>query len=141
MMNKKLLRTMLIMIVIIVLAGAGAVYYFLQKNGSASKDPSIDDVIKTSVDISDLTTNLATSNYIKMSFKIQTDSKAAKDELTKREFQVRNIMIEELSDTKEEDLQGKNGKIKLEETLKEKINQIMQDGKVVQVYITDSLLQ
>lgn len=140
-MNKKLLRTMLIMIVIIVLAGAGAVYYFLQKNGSASKDPSIDDVIKTSVDISDLTTNLATSNYIKMSFKIQTDSKAAKDELTKREFQVRNIMIEELSDTKEEDLQGKNGKIKLEETLKEKINQIMQDGKVVQVYITDSLLQ
>lgn len=140
-MNKKALRTMLIMIVVIALAGAGAVYYFLQKNGSASKDPSIDDVIKTSVDISGLTTNLATSNYVKMSFKIQTDSKAAKDELTKREFQVRNIMIEELSDTKEEDLQGKTGKIKLEETLKKRINQIMQDGKVVQVYITDSLLQ
>ena len=98
-------------------------------------------LIKTSVDISDLTTNLATSNYIKMTFKIQTDSKAAKEELTKREFQVRNIMIEELSDTKEEDLQGKTGKIKLEGTLKKKINQIMQDGKVVQVYITDSLLQ
>ncbi|MDP4107901.1 MAG: flagellar basal body-associated FliL family protein, partial [Bacillota bacterium] len=77
----------------------------------------------------------------KMSFKIQTDSKDAKNELTKRDFQIKNIMIEELSDTKEEDLQGKAGKVKLEETLKERINKIMQDGKVVQVYITASLLQ
>jgi flagellar FliL protein len=132
---------MLIIIIIIVLAGAGAVYYFLQKNNNAGKGPSIDEVIKTSVDITDLTTNLASNNYVKMTFKIQTDSTSAKDELTKREFQVRNIMIEELSDTKAEDLQGKAGKIKLEERLKQKINQIMQNGTVVQVYITDSLLQ
>jgi flagellar FliL protein len=131
----------MILFAVILLAGAGAYYFLLQNKAGASSGPSIDEVIKNSVDITDLTTNLATSNYVKMSFKVQTDSKAAKDELTKRDFQVKNIVIEELSDTKAEDLQGKTGKIKLEETLKKRITQIMQDGKVVQVYITDSLLQ
>lgn len=140
-MNKMRVRTLLIIIVIILLAGAGAYYYLQQNKAAGSSGPSIDEVINNSVDITDLTTNLATNNYVKMSFKIQTDSKNAKNELTKRDFQIKNIMIEELSDTKDEDLQGKAGKVKLEETLKERINQIMQDGKVVQVYITASLLQ
>lgn len=140
-MNNMRVRTLLIIIVIILLAGAGAYYYLQQNKAAGSSGPSIDEVINNSVDITDLTTNLATNNYVKMSFKIQTDSKNAKNELTKRDFQIKNIMIEELSDTKDEDLQGKAGKVKLEETLKERINQIMQDGKVVQVYITASLLQ
>jgi flagellar protein FliL len=140
-MNNKLVRILLILIVVILLAGGGGYYYLQQNKADASKGPSIDEVIKNSVDITDLTTNLATSNYVKMSFKIETDGKAAKDELTKRDFQVKNIVIEELSDTKAEALSSKAGKIKLEQILKDKINQIMQDGKVVQVYITDSLLQ
>jgi flagellar FliL protein len=140
-MNKNILRLMVIFLVILLLAGAGAFYYLQQKNENVSKGQSIDDVIKTSVDITDFITNLKTDNYVKMSFKIQTDSKTAKDELTKREFQVRNIMIEVLSDTKQQDLQGKAGKVKLESILKERINHVMQDGKVVEVYITDSLLQ
>jgi flagellar FliL protein len=140
-MNNKRGRILLILIVVLLLAGGGGYYYLQQNKADASKGPSIDEVIKNSVDITDLTTNLATNNYVKMSFKIETDSKAAKDELTKRDFQVKNIMIEELSNMKADDIQGKAGKIKLEQILKNRINQIMQDGIVVQVYITDSLLQ
>ena len=140
-MNNKRVRILLILIVVILLAGAGAFFYLQQNKASGSNGPSIDEVINNSVDITDLTTNLATDNFVKMSFKIQTDSKEAKNELTKRDFQVKNIMIEELSDTKADDLQGKAGKVKLEGTLKERLNKIMQDGKVVQVYITASLLQ
>lgn len=140
-MNNKALKTMVVILVAIALIGAGAVYYILQKNGNGTKGPTIDDILNTSVDISEITTNLASDNYVKMSFKIQTDSKKAKDELTKRDFQVKNIIIEELSDTKATDLQGKAGKVKLENTLQEKINGVMQDGQVVKVYITESLLQ
>jgi flagellar FliL protein len=111
------------------------------QNGKDTKDPTIDDILKTSVDIPEITTNLAGDAYIKISFKIQTDSKAAKNELTKRDFQVKNIIIEELSEKKAQDLQGKAGKLQLENTLKLKINELMQDGKVVKVYITESLLQ
>lgn len=42
---------------------------------------------------------------------------------------------------KAEDIQGKEGQIKLQEDLKTKINGLMQEGKIVQVYITESLLQ
>lgn len=140
-MNNKLIRTMLIILVVIALTGAGTVYFLLKSHNSAAKGPTIDQILKNSVDVTDVTTNLASANYAKMSFKIETDSTGAAAELTKRDFQVRNIIIEELSNLKESDLQGQAGKIKLQNTLKARINQIMQDGNVVQVYITDSLLQ
>lgn len=140
-MNKnKILRTMIIILIVIALVGGIAIYYVLQ-NGKNTKNPTIDDILKTSVDLPEITTNLAGDSYIKISFKIQTDSKDAKNELTKRDFQVNNIIIEELSEKKAQDLQGKMGKLKLEDTLKSKINELMRDGKVVNVYITESLLQ
>jgi flagellar protein FliL len=140
MIKNKLFRTMLIILVIIALAGGTAVYLVLQK-GKGTKEPTIDDILKTTVDVPEITTNLAGDDYIKTSFKIQTDSKDAKDELTKRDFQVKNIIIEELSEKRAQDLQGKAGKLQFENTLKERINEMMQDGKVVKVYITESLLQ
>lgn len=140
-MNNKGLKTMLIILVVIILVGAGAFYYLLQQKENANKEPTIDDILKNSVDVAEFTTNLSDSHYVKMSFKIQTNSKDAAAELTKRDFQVRNIVIEELSDITEKDLQGKVGKVKLEKTLKDKINEVMRDGKVEQVYITESLLQ
>ncbi len=140
-MNKKLIQTMILILLVIALIGTGAVVYITKYSGQSSKGPTIDDVLKYSVDVSEITTNLASDNYAKMAFKIQTDSKKAKDELTKRDFQVRNLIIEELSEKKAKDLQGKAGKVQLQDALKTKINQVMQDGKVVQVYITESLLQ
>ena len=97
--------------------------------------------MESSVDIEEITTNLASDNFIRISFKIQTDSKKAKEELEKRDFQVKNIIIQELSEKNTEDLKGKNGQIELESDLKDKINELMQEGKVVQVYIVNSLLQ
>lgn len=141
-MSNKTLKTMLIILVVIILAGSGTVYYLLQQQkNSSNKGPTIDEIIKDSVDVTEFTTNLAGGNYVKMSFKIQTDSKDAAAELTKREFQVRNIMIEELSNTTAKELEGKAGKVKLENVLRDKINVIMQNGKIEKVYITESLIQ
>ncbi len=141
-MSNKTLKTMLIILVVVILAGSGTVYYLLQQQkNSSNKGPTIDEIIKDSVDVTEFTTNLAGGNFVKMSFKIQTDSKDAAAELTKREFQVRNIMIEELSNTTAKDLEGKVGKVKLENVLRDKINEIMQNGKIEKVYITESLIQ
>lgn len=140
-MSNRLTKTILILLIVISLIGAIAIYFLMQNHENGKKGPSIDDIIEASVDVNEITTNLASENFVKMSFKIQTDSKSAKEELTKRDFQVRNIMIEELSDINAEDLKGKSGKIKLEESLKTRINKVMQEGKVVKIYITESLLQ
>lgn len=133
---------MLVLLLVITLAGAGAFIYIWKFTGEQkTNEPSIDEILESTVDIEEMTTNLASNNFIRISFKIQTDSKEAKEELEKRDFQVKNIIIQELSEKKSEELKGKNGQIKLENDLKDKINELMQEGKVVQVYIVNSLLQ
>lgn len=133
---------MFILLVIIALVGAVAIIMLLNTNNqSKDSEPTIDEVLEMSVDIKEITTNLASNDFIRISFKIQTDSKKAKEELQKRDFQVNNIIILELSGLEVEEIQGKEGQLKLEETLKTKINEILQEGKVQKVYITQFLLQ
>ena len=133
---------MFILLVIIALVGAVAIIMLLNDNNqSSNSEPTIDEVLEASVDIKEITTNLASNDFIRISFKIQTDSKESKEELQKRDFQVNNIIILELSGIEVEEIQGKEGQLKLEETLKTKINEILQEGKVQKVYITQFLLQ
>lgn len=133
---------MLILLVAIALVGAVAIIIVKQLNdNSGPKEPSIDEVLASSVDVPQITTNLASNDFIRISFKIQTDSKKAKEELEKRDFQVKDIIIQELSEMEAKDIHGKDGQNKLKEDLKGKINTILQKGEVEQVYITENLLQ
>jgi flagellar FliL protein len=134
---------MLILLVSITLVGVIAVVVIMKFTGdeAASKEPTIDEIIEASVEVPEITTNLANGDFIKISFTIQTDSKKAKEELEKRNFQVKNIIITELSELKSEELEGKAGKEKLQEKLKTRFNSIMQKGTIEKVYITSSILQ
>ncbi len=134
---------MLIILVSITLIGVVAVVVITQlnKGTSASSVQNIDDIVAESVDIDEITTNIADDNYAKIALKIQTSSKDAAAELKKRDFQVKSILIGELSEMSKADLEGKKGKELLENTLKTKINGLMQDGEVQQVYITSLIIQ
>ncbi|WP_258833344.1 flagellar basal body-associated protein FliL [Peribacillus frigoritolerans] len=142
-MKKKLLTIMLIILVAITLVGVIAVVVVtkLSDPTSAEDKPSIDEIVKSSVEVPEITTNLAGNDYIKISFMVQTENKKAKEELEKRNFQVKNIIITELSEMKAEELTGKKGKEKLQEALKTRMNELMEEGKVEKVYITSSILQ
>lgn len=142
-MKKKLLTIILIMLVAISLVGVIAVVVVTKLSDPASTEdkPSIDEIVESSVEIPEITTNLSGNDYIKISFMVQTDNKKAKEELEKRNFQVKNIIITELSEMKAQELTGKKGKEKLQNTLKTKINELMEEGKVEKVYITSSILQ
>ncbi|ASS93222.1 flagellar basal body-associated protein FliL [Peribacillus simplex] len=142
-MKKNLMTIMSIILVAITLVGVIAVVVVtkLSDPTSAEDKPSIDEIVKSSVEIPEITTNLAGNDYIKISFMVQTENKKAKEELEKRNFQVKNIIITELSEMKAEELTGKKGKEKLQEALKTRMNELMEEGKVEKVYITSSILQ
>jgi flagellar FliL protein len=141
-MKNKLVMIMMILLVAIALAGAVALMFVLKyTNEDPESEPSIEQVLDVSVDIPEVTTNLANDGFVRISFKIQTDSKMAKKELEQRMFQVNNIIILELSDKTAETIKGKEGNRQFEEELKGKINEIMQEGKVEKVYITQFILQ
>ncbi|AOH54294.1 flagellar basal body-associated protein FliL [Peribacillus muralis] len=142
-MKKNLMTIMLIILVAITLVGviAMVVVTKLSEPTSAEAKPSIDEIVKSSVEIPEITTNLDGNDYIKISFMVQTENKKAKEELEKRSFQMKNIIITELSEMKAEELTGKKGKEKLQNVLKDRMNELMEEGKVEKVYITSSILQ
>ncbi|MGM9966801.1 flagellar basal body-associated protein FliL [Rummeliibacillus sp. POC4] len=142
MKNNKLLTIMLIILVSITLIGVVAVVVVTQLNkGTAAEVQNIDDIVESSVDIEEITTNIAGDNYIKIALKIQTTSKDSAEELKKRDFQVKSILIEQLSEMSKKDLDGTKGKEMLANTLKTKINELMQQGEVQQVYFTSYIIQ
>lgn len=132
---------MIILLMAILLLAAFAIIIILKnevKNDNG--EPTIDEIIKVSVDVPEITTNLNDGRYIKISLKVQTDSKKAKEEFEKRDFQVKNIIITELSEMDETSLEGKDGKLEFQEKMKERFNEIMQNGEVINVYITSSVI-
>ncbi|KAA0547930.1 flagellar basal body-associated protein FliL [Bacillus sp. BGMRC 2118] len=144
MKKNKLLMTMLIVIVTIILIGAVAVVLIMKFNDSGEeevKEPTIDEIVEYSVDVPEITTNLLDGEFVKIQFKVQTENVKAKDELAKREFQTKNIIIQELSEMTSEQFKGKEGITNLENVIKTELNELMHEGKVVRVYTTSFVLQ
>ena len=57
------------------------------------------------------------------------DRKKAAAELSKRDFQVQNIVIQELSEMTSKDFEGKAGKQAFEDSIKSQLNPLMQEGR------------
>ncbi|MBE6182761.1 flagellar basal body-associated protein FliL [Heyndrickxia ginsengihumi] len=141
-MKNKMIRTMLIMVSIILLAGVVTLVIIFKTEHTQNKSsPSIDEVVKSSVDIDQMTTNLKDNHIVQISIRLEANDKKAKEELTKRDFQVKDMMIDELSEMTSKDLQGEKGKVKFKTDLKNRLNKVMQDGEVVNVYITSYVIQ
>ena len=133
---------MLIIIIAMTLIGVVALVVIMNfTDTTKTKEPTIDEIIEYSVETEKITTNLLDNNFIVVKFKIQTDSKKAKEELTKRMFQVKNIIIEEMSSMKTEQFKGKEGIIELENIIKMQINEVMTEGTVEEVYVIDFVIQ
>jgi flagellar protein FliL len=141
--NNKLVNIMLIILMALTLIGGITLvlYYQFSNSTDPNREPTIDEVLALSVDTNEITTNLLTNDYIRVMFKIQVDNQKAKKELEKRDFQVRNIIIRELSGMRGSDFTGSNGIENLENIILKKINEYMQEGLVVNVYTTGFVLQ
>ncbi|GIN83693.1 flagellar protein FliL [Heyndrickxia sporothermodurans] len=140
-MKNKMVTTSITIILAILLIGAIAIIIIKMDHKSGTKDPSIEEVVKNSVDVPEITTNMKNDHFIKIALKIETNNKKAKEELEKRDFQVKDTVIEELSELAVEDLKGRNGKEKFKNALKHKIDSYLQNGKVLKIYITSYAIQ
>jgi len=143
MFNNRLVKIMFIILGTLTMIGVLALvlYHLVFNDEVEGKEPSIDQILKVSVETEEITTNLLSDHIIRTSFVIQLDNKKAKEEVEKRSFQVENIIIQELSDRKESDFRGSEGINELENSIGARINEIMQEGYVVDVYINQRLIQ
>jgi flagellar protein FliL len=141
----KMNKTVKIMLGLLVCAIlTAAVTFVVLDKFSTSKgktEQSIDGVLEASYDVPEITTNLLSGEFVKVKFKIQMSSKKAKEEIEKRDFQVNNVIIQELAQLRQEDLKGKNSIPALENVIKDKVNELMKSGSVVRVYTTSIMVQ
>ncbi|KPN93126.1 flagellar basal body-associated protein FliL [Lysinibacillus sp. ZYM-1] len=142
MKNNKMLTMIIILLVAVILIGVILFVLLTQFNKpTGATEPSIDEIVEATVEIPEITTNLADKRVVRLSLKVQTTSKDAAAELTKRVFQVQNIAIQELSEMEQKDLEGKQGKQIFQKSLKTRVNELMLEGEVQEVYFTSFITQ
>lgn len=106
---------------------------------TGDNEPDIDEIVENSYKTEEITTDLQDGSFVRIQFQIVTNGEKAKEELKKREFQLQNILIKELATMDEENF--KTGLSNLEKTIALKLNELMQDGKVISVYTINKVLQ
>lgn len=130
----KLVKTMLTSLVIIMLGGI--ILYVVITNAKANP---IDDLVKYSYETPEITTDLQDGGFVRIQFQIVTDGKKAKKEIASRDFQLRNILIKELTHLTEEEFS--TGLDDIEKIVVSKLNELMTEGKIVDVYTISKILQ
>src|SRR5699024_1989992 len=137
----KLIKTMLVSLFSIIILSVATFVIIVNLPGNSEKTgaETIDDVIEYSYETSDITTDLKDGSFVRIEFQIITDGKKAKEEVEKRDFQIKNILIKELAKMDEDAF--KTGLDGLEESLQESLNEVMTEGKITDVYTISKVLQ
>ena len=127
-------------VMIVIAAGISGVFFFVLKDdSSANSEQTIDAMNEYSFETSEITTDLMDGRFVRIQFRIITDGRKATKEIEKRDFQIENILIKELSQMNEADFT--TGLNEVETTLQENINKVMTDGEITDVYTIKKILQ
>lgn len=140
-MNKtvKIILTSFVSFVFIIAVTAIILLYIMDKKQNENEALTIEEVVEYSYETPEITTDLADDTFVRIQFQILTDGKKAKEELKQREFQIKNILLKELSMMKEDSFKKNLGD--LEKSLKDKLDEVMEEGKVTDVYTINKITQ
>lgn len=138
-MNSKLFKIMIASIAVILIAGVGALIYILNSSDNENKELSAEEMMKYAYTTEEMTTDLKDGNFLVIQFEFIMDSKKARAEIENRSFQLKNKVIKETIDLTEAEVQS--GLSELETNLKNKMNELMDEGKIIDVYIISKIIQ
>ncbi|MBD1224173.1 flagellar basal body-associated protein FliL [Virgibacillus halodenitrificans] len=137
----KLVKTTITSMAILLIVAIAALIVVLNISGDKDegKAESIDKIVEYAYETPEITTDLEDGSFVRIQFQILTDGKDAKEEISKRDFQLKNILIKELATMNEEKF--KTGLTDLEAEVKTKLNAVMTEGKITNVYTVSKILQ
>ncbi|MGJ9458866.1 flagellar basal body-associated protein FliL [Oceanobacillus sp. CF4.6] len=137
----RLVKTMITSLVILLIGAIAALVVVLNVTGQSEEGDTqtIDDIVEYSYESPEITTDLEDGTFVRIQFQIVTDGKKAKEEIAKRDFQLKNILIKELATKTEEDF--KSGLAELEQVVLTKLNELMTEGQITEVYTINKILQ
>jgi flagellar protein FliL len=150
--NKMLQWLIMILIAITLIVLAGFVLWDYMDRKAMPADPnqqaihsvenvktqkrSAEAVKNSTVEIQDIMTNLSTKDVVKLSLAFEMDGEKSKKEFELLDFKVKAVIYQTLADTTPDQIRGSKGQDQLSATLINKINPLLTQGKVKQIYIT-----
>ncbi|MBD8497069.1 MULTISPECIES: flagellar basal body-associated FliL family protein [Paenibacillus] len=148
---KRMLPWMITMLLAITLVALVIIMVMNSMNGNSEGNGessavvrlSADEIVEMTSELKDIKTNLAgRDTIVAIDFAFQLDSKKTKEEFEKiKELIIKPEVLKTLADTKPEDLEGTKGKDQLSAKLLDLINKKIPEGKVIQVDITNFIMQ
>jgi len=147
--KNKLLNISIIIIISVSLLGVAAFflyqYIFPSTETVEEEEPevveSIDDILPLTVSIPKINTNLGDSSIIVFEVTLQTDNKKAKAEADKRMFQLTDNINLFLKNQTKDSFSSEENINNLKAQLINRLNNILTEGKIVKVNITQLFLQ
>ncbi|PXW92523.1 flagellar FliL protein [Streptohalobacillus salinus] len=138
-MAGKVFKSIIIGLVIVSIIGMAAIIYILYNQADDDQPPTLDEQIEYSYMTEAYSIDLSDRRYAQIQFNIITDSEEARVEIEKRMFQFRNILIKQSVEMDSETLQ--NNLSDFENTLKEEMNKLMEEGEITDIYIVSKIVQ
>jgi len=146
--KKKRKFSLIIIIAVIVLAVGAAGAYLLLVKGSTDKKGIIAKDSKNAITVNfalePFVVNLmdqSGSKYLKVSIQIELSDARLLESAKNKTPQIRDIIITLLTNKTSDELITPEGKLLLKDEIKQRINQILGDNSVVNVYLTDFVMQ
>lgn len=132
------MRKMIVILLLGTLIGGGVLaYLYVTDNETSELDSLQNRVLHTEQVI----VTLQDSSYLQMTVSIEVDSPDTKQRLEDSYPLIENAMIHSLSQFNRNGIQRENGVALMESALLEEFQQLLEEGEVKQVYVTEKVLQ
>jgi flagellar protein FliL len=135
----------IILLVLVGLLGGGGYFAwakFLKKESEPVKTVEVQHPI--SFELGNFLVNLADpggKRYLKIALQLELSGQRAGDEINRRNVEVRDMMLMILSSKEYEQIGSMNGKLSLKKEIITRMNKMLQDGQIKEVYFTEFLVQ
>ncbi|WP_066315421.1 flagellar basal body-associated FliL family protein [Bacillus sp. FJAT-29814] len=132
-------RFVMICAILAVLSAGGLFgYQYLKKNPGTTKEMTLEQLAEQTIQTEPISTNLNSDNLIQVRFSIELDSKKTKKQSEKVVPIIESDIIKLLSQSNKEDFKDIAS---IEQKLKDRLNQRFSQGKIINVYTTELLIQ
>ncbi len=139
-----LIKIIILVVLLAILGGGGYVGYlkFLKPPPPAPKEPPVEQSV--SAEGGSFLVNLSDpggKRYLKVSMQFELSGQKASEELSRRNVEMRDLIIMLLSSKEYPEIGNASGKVSLKRELLTRINKMLRDGQVKEIYFTEFLVQ
>jgi flagellar protein FliL len=139
-----LIKIGILVVLFAILGGGGYLGYakFIKPPPVESKPPEVEQNI--SHEMGTFLVNLSDpggKRYLKISIQLELNNQASSQELNKRNVEVRDAVLMILSSKEYNDIGNATGKMVLKRELIARLNKMLRDGQVKEIYFTEFLVQ